>query len=256
MNKLKNALNDIKASDELKQNTAVFLQKEREKKERGQFSNVIRLTIAAVCFLFAVVCISGFVLYYSPYSYISIDVNPSIELSVNRFDRVVSVKAYNNDGNMLIKNISLFNKRYTDAIETLFSENKFTSYLGDNSLLTFTVVSQKESEIINNIQACNGYAQYKANCFGAKNEDISKAHETGLSFGKYKKYMELLQYDPEITPEECINMSMRELQDLINKYTSSSDDKKDGDGENKPQNGNGMQNGKGNQNGNGYGKNS
>jgi hypothetical protein len=45
--------------------------------------------------------------YASPYSYVSLDVNPSIEYTINRFDRVLSVKAVNDDGSEILKDIQL-----------------------------------------------------------------------------------------------------------------------------------------------------
>lgn len=57
--------------------------------------------------------------YLSPYSYVSLDVNPSIEYSLNRFDRVLSVKAVNDDGEEILKQISLANlsnKKIDEAI--------------------------------------------------------------------------------------------------------------------------------------------
>jgi len=47
--------------------------------------------------------------YASPYTYVSLDVNPSIEYTVNRFDRVLRVKAVNDDGEEILKKISLDN---------------------------------------------------------------------------------------------------------------------------------------------------
>jgi len=57
--------------------------------------------------------------YASPYSYVSLDVNPSIEFTVNRFDRVLRVKAVNDDGEEILQEISLEdleNQTIEDAI--------------------------------------------------------------------------------------------------------------------------------------------
>ena len=52
---------------------------------------------AAACLVFSF----GTWVYASPYSYVSLDVNPSIEYTLNRFDRVLRVKAINDDGKCL-----------------------------------------------------------------------------------------------------------------------------------------------------------
>lgn len=45
--------------------------------------------------------------YVSPYSYVSLDVNPSLEYTINRFDKVLSVKAVNDDGEQILQQIQL-----------------------------------------------------------------------------------------------------------------------------------------------------
>ena len=46
-----------------------------------------------------------------PVSYVSIDVNPSIELALNRFDRVVYAAAYNLEGEEILNGLSLKGKK-------------------------------------------------------------------------------------------------------------------------------------------------
>lgn len=60
--------------------------------------------------------------YYTPYSYVSLDVNPSIEYSVNRFDRVLSADAVNNDGIEILQKLSLKNKTIDKAVKETVDE--------------------------------------------------------------------------------------------------------------------------------------
>lgn len=76
---------------------------------------------------------------------------------------------------------------------------------------------------------------------GAGYETREEAQEYGMSFGKYKAYQELLKYYPDITPEECNELSMNEIKNLIlesggewvgnsqnnSQCTNSTDEKKD-----------------------------
>lgn len=50
---------------------------------------------------------------------------------------------------------------------------------------------------------------------GAGYETREEAQEYGMSFGRYKAYQELLKYYPDITPEECNELSMNEIKNLI-----------------------------------------
>ena len=49
----------------------------------------------------------GYFLYFIPVSSISVDVNPSIELGINRFDKVVTVDTFNNDGYHIMSSLNV-----------------------------------------------------------------------------------------------------------------------------------------------------
>ncbi|MEG2037053.1 MAG: hypothetical protein RRZ93_03605, partial [Ruthenibacterium sp.] len=63
--------------------------------------------------------------YLSPDAYVSMDVNPSVEYTLNMFSRVLSVTAVNEDGAQLLQQINLKdfnNKTIDDAIRLTFAE--------------------------------------------------------------------------------------------------------------------------------------
>jgi hypothetical protein len=63
--------------------------------------------------------------YATPTTYVSLDVNPSIEYSLNMFDRVLSVKAVNDDGTEILKQVNLenmSNKTIDEAIKLTIKE--------------------------------------------------------------------------------------------------------------------------------------
>ena len=49
------------------------------------------------------VSIGGYSYIQTPVSYVSIDVNPSVELTLNRVDRVISATAFNGDGEAVLE---------------------------------------------------------------------------------------------------------------------------------------------------------
>lgn len=74
---------------------------------------------AAAAAAVMLVCGVGAYAYYTPYSYVSLDVNPSIEYSLNRFDRVLKVKGINDDGKQILEEVqlkNLSNKTIDEAI--------------------------------------------------------------------------------------------------------------------------------------------
>ena len=88
--------------------------------------------------------------YASPYSYVSVDVNPSIEFTVNRFDRVLRVKAVNDDGESILREISLTslnNKTIGEALTKTVDQLSKSGYLdGTNEGGIVITTSGKNAE--------------------------------------------------------------------------------------------------------------
>ncbi len=89
------------------------------KKQRK--NNIMKITLAAASVAtLLMVGGAGAWAYYSPYTYVSVDVNPSVEFTVNRFDRVIDVTAVNDDGEDIleqIQNEDLVNQTIEDAVK-------------------------------------------------------------------------------------------------------------------------------------------
>lgn len=221
MNRIKAMLDMVSAEEELKQTTINFLHRERIKRER-RLKYVYRYTAAAATVAVIISGAGSYGVLNKAVSYISIDINPSVELALNRFDNVVKASAYNDDGSELLENLDLKGKPYTEAIDDLMEKQELLSYLKESDRVDFTVVSEKQDEIIEGIQGCNGYANNNGYCHGADSELAAEAHEHGFSTGKYRAYMELSEYDDTVTEEECRNMTMRQIRDMINEHKSGS----------------------------------
>ena len=71
--------------------------------------------------------------YYTPYSYVSIDINPSIEYTINRADRVLSAKAINAEANEMIAHIDYNHKRIYAVIDETMKEFGKDGYLVDKN---------------------------------------------------------------------------------------------------------------------------
>lgn len=71
-------------------------------------------------------------LFFSPYAYLSIDVNPSLELTLNRFNRVLAVEAVNEDGAEIAGELDLKRVRYApvgQAVEETVSRLMASEYV-------------------------------------------------------------------------------------------------------------------------------
>jgi len=82
--------------------------------------------------------------YTTPYSYVSLDVNPSIEYTVNRFDIVIGVTAVNDDGESILDQIDLNklnNSNIKDAIEQTIGQISDDGYFDGSTSTPITAVT-------------------------------------------------------------------------------------------------------------------
>lgn len=94
-------------------------------KKVSKINRITKVAVAACIVVVLGLIVLGTYAYMTPTTYVSLDVNPSIEFSLNMFDRVLSVKAVNDDGLEILKQVNLenmSNKTIDDAIKLTIKE--------------------------------------------------------------------------------------------------------------------------------------
>lgn len=221
------AFDKIQAEAALKNHTHEFLSSQRKKKNPSFALPVYRLAAAAACLLCLIIGLGGYQAYFTTASAISIDINPSIELSINRFDRVISVHGYNDDGRTLANSLSLRFLDYESAIDTLLSSEAIAPYLSRGNVISITVAGDtlgKSEEILTRAESCVSSHHKQIHCSFSSIDEMNAAHTLGLSFGKYQAFLELQALSPEITPADIEDLTMKEIYNIINELSASSDD--------------------------------
>ena len=215
--KLKEILNQMHAGEDLKNSTKLFLAKKTHGYSRSKAKRCLYYRYAAACACLLLALLGGRWLYFTPTAEISIDINPSIELHINRFDRVISVHDFNEDGQALLNALDIKYKNYEDALEQILNHGTLAALLSNNQIMTITVSGPDESQsakIYLNVESYTVHHQ-NTSCHFASSEQAASAHEAGLSCGKYIAFLEASKLDPSITPEIIQGMTMREIWDLI-----------------------------------------
>ena len=216
-NKIHDAFENVKADPALKQSTIQFLEGKRKKKQ-PMFSYVpIGKTVAAVCAMVLILIgIGGYSWLLTPVSYVSIDINPSMELALNRLDRVVSVTSYNPQGDELIKNLHLKGKKYIQAIYMITENDRLKQYLQLEEELVLTVAADSSKTALKaGVEQCCSHIGHGTRSVSVDVEVAQKAHDNGLSVGKYSAYLQLSQYDDSVTIDQCKKMSMAQIHSQI-----------------------------------------
>lgn len=219
----------VYAEDALKEKTKDYLYAEiRKKKQLGKR----RLRLTAACSVFAgfLFCILYFsTMYFLPNAYIDVDINPSVELTLNRFGKVIDLNAYNDDGTKLLLEISVKNKNYDDAMKILMDAMELAGYFKQGGLLSVTVQakeSSRESSILDglkkSIDTCNEEHHHNAAAdIKAVTEEVKEeARQEQLSPAKYLIIQDLLKADTSASIDECRKHSIEELQQSLQEHCS------------------------------------
>ena len=231
---IKGALDQIHADQALKDRTLAYVTA-----RAGGRSSAIpvhrRLMPLAACLLLLAVCLTGYWAYFTPTAAISIDINPSLELEINRFDKVLSVEGYNEDGQALASTLDVRFLDYEQALDQILASDEITALLSEDAVLTIAVGGSDVTQcgrLLSHIEACTQQHE-NAYCYAADPQDMEHAHSLGLSCGKYQAYLELLALDPSVTPEEVQGMTMGEIRDRIDALSGAgaADTGSQGDGQ-------------------------
>lgn len=96
--------------------------------------------LAAACVLL-VLCAGGIFswLWFSTKAVVSIDVNPSVALSLNRFEYVIDTQAGNTDGADVLDDLSLKNLKLSTALDALMGAMSRKGYLDDQAQISVFV---------------------------------------------------------------------------------------------------------------------
>ena len=234
--KIKDVFDAVHADEALKGHTREFLHRRfygQEGSWKTQKRRALRAGYALACSLFLLFGIGGYAVYFTPVTYISIDINPSIELELNRLDRIITVTPFNEDGAAAVQNLSLKNLKYDEGILALLESREMSSYLSEDAAISISVASEHEetnSRIQARVMECTGGQYGNVSCHASSGDVIRSAHHAGLSFGKYRAFLELQSENPELTVEDVKGMSMREMQQLMDGASCrGSEDSRDGE---------------------------
>lgn len=131
------------------------------------------------------------------YAYMSIDVNPSIELSINKKMQVVEMTGYNKEGKEIISQLSKWKKEDVSKVaQTILAEMKKEGYLNTNKNIIISTVRTKEAEVkidkklqenIDEIKASVNKQKLEITVLKATESEWKKAHKLGITTGKFKK---------------------------------------------------------------------
>lgn len=106
---------------------------------------------AASLVLATVLGVGGYKLYYTPVSYLSIEINPSIQLSINVFDRVIGYEYFNDDGKVILDDIKISNGKSKDSVEKIIESAQYRGYLTSNNNSVIIDIAEDNTALMDNL---------------------------------------------------------------------------------------------------------
>ena len=194
-----------------------------------------KLTTVAASFLILAMLSSGVYAYYTPYSYVSVDINPSLELYVNRFDKVIGVHAFNEEAQLVIDtSVEIKNKDIDTALEQILDSATEAGYLKENAENSVMIVvssgNAKEEAALSNKISKTSIAvlssissDYEVILEKTQVESYKKAKKDNVSPGKVMLANRFKEVKPDIDEEEIKHMPLQQAIKQIEKKEEKED---------------------------------
>jgi len=153
------------------------------------------------------------------YAYIDVDINPSLEFSINQKAQVLDIKPLNDDAQVLLKGLKLVNLPIKQAITEVVKESKKLGYIKlnvKNAVLISASIDAAKSykpnkygeevldKILIDIDGSSfdlGTEKIKPEVLKVTSEYRSLAIKNGISMGRYTLYKKINESGANITVE-------------------------------------------------------
>jgi hypothetical protein len=159
----------------------------------------------------------------APVSYLSLDINPSVELGINAFGKVVSVSAYNEDGKTILEGQDVINSDVEDAVSTLVTSAAEEGFIADDGSTVIAVTSETDNEKAGEDletaaeDGANAAIEESGETAEVLKENVAlarrdEARALGITPGKLNLIQKLQALDPAITVDEYKDAKVTEIQ--------------------------------------------
>lgn len=228
----KSAVSQIHADETLKQKTRQYLAAQLAAPAAGtaRAKRAIpkRLAIAACTAVFLCAATVGAYAYYrTPVSYLSLDINPSVELGINHFGKVVSAEAYNADGKTILNGQDVDNLDVKDAVSTLVKSAAQKGFVAKDGSTVIAVTSETDdgttaAELEDDAaQGADDAVKAEGRTATVDKENVAlerrdEARKLGITPGKLNLIQKLQKLDPSITVAEYKDAKVT---DIMKKFT-------------------------------------
>lgn len=198
------------------------------KKNKNKFLQRFVGIAAALILCFAIGIAAFISLNQNAYgSTIALDVNPGIEIMLNKQSKVMSITATNDDGKAILNELDIKGKALEVAIDEIIKTLVSEGYISENANSVLISVSADKQDLATSLESIiteqitktlsgKGLNASVLTQVIDKTEEIEKlANEYGMSEGKARLIDELVRKDGRHTFEELSTLTVSELSLLL-----------------------------------------
>ncbi len=197
----------VKTTDELQIGTVIYMNNEARS---TAFYLKKAIPMVAAVFVMAFLGI-GVYSWTIPVQYINIDINPSVELVINRYDRIIQFNPLNDDGEKLLKSVDLQLKKYEKGVNAVIESAKDLGYLEDEGDVLISV-SSSNSELRQKTQAeIEEKVTQEAEVLIFDASEHERSVREGLSPGKSQIISKVMESGTNLTEEELAAAPVKDL---------------------------------------------
>lgn len=190
----------------------------------------------AACLVLAVGCFFGYRVYdmnYAVASTVSLDVNPSIQITVNKKEHVLDVTPLNEDGKTVIGEMDFSGSSIDITVNALIGSMLRCGYISElaNSILISVDNGTSDSSLQDRLTAeVSALLQTDSFTGAVLSQTVTGdsalrqiAEEYGITVGKAQLISKILMLDGMKTFEELASLSINELNLIVKSYTDALD---------------------------------
>lgn len=172
-----------------------------------------RIASVAAAFLMVIGVGAGVYSYSASYVYVNMDINPSIELTANVFDRIIGARGLNEDGEKLLSLGKYSNRPLDEGIQDILKSAVDEGYINNESEANTVVIAvsarnpkkavQISDTVENTAKAKLEEAKVQTEIIVEKAtlQKVEDAKKHGISPGKLVLIEKLIEADPELKEE-------------------------------------------------------
>jgi hypothetical protein len=188
------------------------------------------LVAAAACFMLLATGGAGYATVVSPYSHVTLDVNPSIEYTLNRFDQVVSIDCMNDEGQEIVNNVSQdmskfasFEDVFRRTVDELYRLGYLTGDEHDYMVLSVCCDknSSKAAAIENSLSAITSDYTLTSEVIEVTEQDRADASDLNTTAGKLALILDVVSKEDSLTESDVkdfVDKSVKQIAQTIDTY--------------------------------------